>query len=223
MNNRPIFIIAAIIALTGNAQTPTDKVLFQSDFESANADSVPEELMILAGQFSVKEGGGNKALELPARRLWRALRPSGIRRRRRAGTHSFRKHQATRTPLRRWVGRRCWLQAARRAGTKRPAITEGSASRGVSTFRVGAGHMDIAAPAGPQDVREQMDHRRTSVGGRNSRANRLADILRSLGGPTCGQSLDLGSSLFGQANFVRRSGHYLAATLERPAMSGGLL
>ena len=65
MNNRPIFIIAAIIALTGNAQTPTDKVLFQSDFESANADSVPEELMILSGQFSVKEGGGNKALELP--------------------------------------------------------------------------------------------------------------------------------------------------------------
>jgi hypothetical protein len=64
MNNRFFFIIAAIIALTG-AQTPADKVLFETDFESVNADSIPEELMILAGQFSVKEIGGNKALELP--------------------------------------------------------------------------------------------------------------------------------------------------------------
>lgn len=65
MNNRSIFIIATIVALIGNAQTPAHKVLFKSDFESANVDSVPEELMILAGQFSVKEIGGNKALELP--------------------------------------------------------------------------------------------------------------------------------------------------------------
>lgn len=69
MNNRSIFIIAAIIALTGNAQTPADKVLYKTDFESANADSVPEELMVLAGQFSVKEIGGNKALELPGNPL----------------------------------------------------------------------------------------------------------------------------------------------------------
>jgi hypothetical protein len=65
MNNRSIFIIAAIVAVSGSAQTPADKVLFKSDFESASADSVPEELMVLAGQFSVKEIGGNKALELP--------------------------------------------------------------------------------------------------------------------------------------------------------------
>jgi hypothetical protein len=65
MNNRSIFIIAAIVAVSGSAQTPADKVLFKSDFESASADSVPEELMVLAGQFSVKEAGGNKALELP--------------------------------------------------------------------------------------------------------------------------------------------------------------
>jgi hypothetical protein len=69
MNNRSIFITAAIVALTGNAQMPADKVLFKSDFESANADSVPEELMILAGQFSVKEIDGNKALELPGEPL----------------------------------------------------------------------------------------------------------------------------------------------------------
>ena len=65
MNNRFISITATIVALTGNAQTPADKVLYKTDFESANADSVPEELMVLAGQFSVKEIGGNKALELP--------------------------------------------------------------------------------------------------------------------------------------------------------------
>jgi hypothetical protein len=65
MNNRTIFIIVAIIALTSSAQTPADKVLFETDFQSENADSVPEELMILAGEFSVKENGGNKALELP--------------------------------------------------------------------------------------------------------------------------------------------------------------
>jgi hypothetical protein len=69
MNSRSIFIIAAIVALAGNVQALTDKVLFKSDFESANADSVPEELMILAGQFSVKEIAGNKALELPGNPL----------------------------------------------------------------------------------------------------------------------------------------------------------
>ena len=62
MNSWTIFIIAAIIVLTGS---PDDTVLFESDFEIANLDSVPEELMVLAGGFSVKDTGGNKALELP--------------------------------------------------------------------------------------------------------------------------------------------------------------
>jgi hypothetical protein len=65
MNNRFIFITATVVALTASAQTPADKVLFNNDFESADADSVPEELMVLAGQFSVKEIDGNKAVELP--------------------------------------------------------------------------------------------------------------------------------------------------------------
>jgi hypothetical protein len=69
MNNRSIFIIAAIVALTASAQTRAEKLLFETDFESANADSVPEELMVLAGQFSVKEIDGNKALELPGNPL----------------------------------------------------------------------------------------------------------------------------------------------------------
>jgi hypothetical protein len=65
MNNRAVSFTMAIIALACSAQTPADEVLFESDFESANADSVPEELMILTGQFSVKEIDGNKAIELP--------------------------------------------------------------------------------------------------------------------------------------------------------------
>jgi hypothetical protein len=69
MNNRCVFIIATILALTCSAQTSADKVLFKSDFESVSVDSVPEELMILAGQFSVKEIGGNKVLELPGNPL----------------------------------------------------------------------------------------------------------------------------------------------------------
>jgi hypothetical protein len=65
MNKRVIFITVAIVALTASAQTPQEKVLFKSDFELASADSLPEELMVLAGHFSVKETDGNQALELP--------------------------------------------------------------------------------------------------------------------------------------------------------------
>jgi hypothetical protein len=65
MNNRFISITATIVALTASAQTPEAGMHFKTDFELANADSLPEELMVLAGQFSVKEIGGNKVLELP--------------------------------------------------------------------------------------------------------------------------------------------------------------
>jgi hypothetical protein len=64
-----MFIIAAITAVTGSAEPPDNKVLFKSDFELAKVDSVPEELMVLGGQFSVKDIGGNKALELPGNPL----------------------------------------------------------------------------------------------------------------------------------------------------------
>ena len=167
MNNRSIFIIAAIVALTGNAQTPADKVLFKTDFESANADSVPEELMVLAGQFSVKEIGGNKALELPGTpledfgALFGPAESDGVAVRARVRSEST-KRLAPRfgVGLSGVSGYRLLVSP----GPKRAATTEGPAGPGVGTFRVEAGHMDIAAPAGPQDFRGQMDHRRTSVG-----------------------------------------------------------
>ena len=69
MNHWFIPITAAIVGFTASAQTPAGNVLFENDFELANADSVPEELMVLAGEFSVKDIGGNKALELPGNPL----------------------------------------------------------------------------------------------------------------------------------------------------------
>lgn len=41
------------------------EVLYQNDFQKAEVGSVPEDLMIIEGQFEVKEKDGNKFLELP--------------------------------------------------------------------------------------------------------------------------------------------------------------
>ena len=38
---------------------------YQNDFQKAELDSVPPDLMVLDGQFTVKEERGNKFLELP--------------------------------------------------------------------------------------------------------------------------------------------------------------
>lgn len=40
-------------------------VQYQNDFQKAEVDSVPPDLMVLDGQFTVKEESGNKFLELP--------------------------------------------------------------------------------------------------------------------------------------------------------------
>ena len=41
------------------------EVKYQNDFQKAEVDSVPEDLMVLEGGFAVKEESGNKFLELP--------------------------------------------------------------------------------------------------------------------------------------------------------------
>jgi hypothetical protein len=69
MNNRAAFVIAAVIAVTVGSHAAENKELFKEDFEAASGDSVPEELMVLGGQFSVKEIDGNKVLELPGNPL----------------------------------------------------------------------------------------------------------------------------------------------------------
>lgn len=40
-------------------------VKYQNDFQKAEVDSVPPDVMVLDGQFAVKEESGNKFLELP--------------------------------------------------------------------------------------------------------------------------------------------------------------
>jgi hypothetical protein len=41
------------------------KTLYENNFEKANVDKVPEDFLVLDGDFTVKESEGNKYLELP--------------------------------------------------------------------------------------------------------------------------------------------------------------
>ena len=41
------------------------KALYENNFEKAELNKVPDEFLVLDGQFAVKEEGGNKFLELP--------------------------------------------------------------------------------------------------------------------------------------------------------------
>ena len=41
------------------------QVLYTNDFQKAEVDSTPDDLMVIEGQFTVKEKDGNKLLELP--------------------------------------------------------------------------------------------------------------------------------------------------------------
>src|SRR6266536_3558957 len=42
-----------------------EKPLYQNNFEKAEIGKVPDEFLVLDGQFAVKEENGNKFLELP--------------------------------------------------------------------------------------------------------------------------------------------------------------
>src|SRR5436190_21208204 len=57
-----------LVLLTGlafGAFAQQDKALYENDFEKAALDKVPDDFLVLDGQFAVKEEGGNKFLELP--------------------------------------------------------------------------------------------------------------------------------------------------------------
>ena len=57
-----------LILLTGlaiGAFAQQAKLLYENDFEKAALDKVPDDFLVLDGQFAVKEEGGNKFLELP--------------------------------------------------------------------------------------------------------------------------------------------------------------
>jgi hypothetical protein len=59
----PLALLALLVPL--HAAEP----LYQNDFESAEVDKVPKEVMIMAGTFEVKQGAEGKYLELPGEPL----------------------------------------------------------------------------------------------------------------------------------------------------------
>src|SRR6058998_1291788 len=62
INKRPLLALASLaIGVWAQAATP----LYQNNFEKAELNKVPEDFLVLDGQFAVKEEGGNRFLELP--------------------------------------------------------------------------------------------------------------------------------------------------------------
>src|SRR5438067_11448912 len=55
----------AAIGLASCLVAQENKPLFENNFEKAELDKVPDDLLVLEGAFAVKAEGGNKFLELP--------------------------------------------------------------------------------------------------------------------------------------------------------------
>ena len=55
-------LFAAVMTANVSAQ---EKPIYEIDFEKSEVGKVPEEFLVLDGQFTVKEESGNKVLELP--------------------------------------------------------------------------------------------------------------------------------------------------------------
>jgi hypothetical protein len=58
-------ILAALIAALPLLVVRADKVLYSEDFSKVPAGDPPDSIMVLDGQFAVKDGEGGPALELP--------------------------------------------------------------------------------------------------------------------------------------------------------------
>lgn len=65
MNLAPFAAMLALAAATALAAEP----VFSENFQSAAADQAPEGMMVVAGDFLVKEEAGNRFLELPGEPL----------------------------------------------------------------------------------------------------------------------------------------------------------
>ena len=57
--------LVLLTGLTFGAFAQQAKLLYENDFEKAVLDKVPDDFLVLDGQFAVKEEGDNKFLELP--------------------------------------------------------------------------------------------------------------------------------------------------------------
>jgi hypothetical protein len=62
---KTIFLCGLIGFGIASLAAETPKPLYETSFEKAEAGKVPEDLMVLGGEFAVKADGTNKVLELP--------------------------------------------------------------------------------------------------------------------------------------------------------------
>ena len=67
LRSSAVFALSALIFSVHliSAAAAHDSVLYTNDFQTAEIGKVPQEMMVLDGNFSVKEEGTNKFLELP--------------------------------------------------------------------------------------------------------------------------------------------------------------
>jgi hypothetical protein len=59
-----LYSLFLCLAITGLSAIAADHK-YQNDFQKAELDSFPEDMLLIAGDFAVKEENGNKFLELP--------------------------------------------------------------------------------------------------------------------------------------------------------------
>src|SRR5256885_11547396 len=62
---RKLRAFAWVVGLACGAVGQSTKAIYENDFEKAELNKVPDDFLVLDGQFAVKEEGGNKFLELP--------------------------------------------------------------------------------------------------------------------------------------------------------------
>src|SRR5438046_3178588 len=65
MVGKPCVELVLGTGLTFGAFAQQGKAIYENDFEKSALDKVPDDFLLLDGQFAVKEEGGNKFLELP--------------------------------------------------------------------------------------------------------------------------------------------------------------
>ena len=63
MKLNPSLLIALVLTCSLSAED--SKLLYQNNFEKAELNKVPDEFLVLAGDFTVKQEGHNKVFELP--------------------------------------------------------------------------------------------------------------------------------------------------------------
>src|SRR5881396_567376 len=62
---RKLGAFAWVVGLACSADGQSAKAIYENDFEKAELNKVPDDFLVLDGQFAVKEENGNKFLELP--------------------------------------------------------------------------------------------------------------------------------------------------------------